>query len=626
MSEPISQPASVQAPDIEERAQAPAVDGEEAQPVGGGSEAAEPVETVEQAETVGQAETGAAVETVERPEPVEAVAKVEPVAPEVVPVEGSAAAEDDEAMQIAAPDASSLPPEPDVETPEQADTADPAPTADSPDVPVPASTEAAAAPDVPVPAADEAGADAGATPDVPVPTPAPAPKPPVPSPAALARHAPVPAPSPAYVAGRLHPAVPGVRSSEFGRVAEDGTVFVKTPEGEKEVGSYPGATPEEALAYFTRKYTEVDAQADLLLQRVTQTELSSKEAADGLAKLRESTKDLRAVGDLVALAAKVENVATALEARRQVESAERAQAREAAKTRRQAIVEAAEKIAGQPEARIQWKASSTQMRQLLDDWKAAQKDGPKLDRETEQSLWHRLSSARNGFDKLRRVHFAQLGNAQSAAKAAKEELVEEAERLAQSTEWGSTAGAFKRLMDRWRQAGRASRGDDDALWTRFKAAQDSFFAAKDQVVAAENEEYSENLKVKEDLLKQAQALLPIKDLEAAKAGLRQIQDKWDAAGKVPRADMDRIEKSMRRVEAAVRDAEDRKWHRSNPEVAARAQSLVTQLEAACEGLRADLAKAEASGDAKKIGKAKEALEAREAWLAQARSGLAEFTS
>nr|WP_219108199.1 DUF349 domain-containing protein [Austwickia sp. TVS 96-490-7B] len=426
------------------------------------------------------------------------------------------------------------------------------------------------------------------------------------------------------MAGRRTPATPGVRASQYGRVADDGTVYVTTPDGEKEVGSYPGATPEEALAYFTRKYDDADAQADLLLQRISQTEMSAKEATDGLTKLRAVTTDLRAVGDLVALHAKVETIATAVEARKTIEAAERAKEREAATARRTEIVEAAELLAGQPEEKIQWKASSAQMRSLLDDWKAAQRQGPKLDRETEQALWHRLSSARNGFDKMRRVHFAQLGSAQAAAKAAKEELVAEAERLATSTEWGPTAGAFKRLMDRWRHAGRASRTDDDALWSRFKAAQDAFFTAKDHVVAVESAEFAQNLVVKEELLTQAQALLPITDLTATKQALRAIQDKWDVAGKVPRADVDRIEKAMRRVESAVRDAEDRQWQRTNPEVAARAQSLVTQLEAACEGLRKDLAKAEASGDSSRISKAKEALEAREAWLAQARSGLAEF--
>ena len=455
-------------------------------------------------------------------------------------------------------------------------------------------------------------------------TPLPAPSPtssPTPSPTPSPGPAAGGVPSPAALAGRLATHAGPSPSTAFGRVAEDGTVYVRTPEGEREVGSYPGATPHEALAYFARKYDEINAQADLLLQRVTQTDLSSREAGEALTKLREQISDLRAVGDLVALAAKIENIATALEARKAVESQERSAAREAARARREQIVSEAEQLAAQPEQKIQWKASSARMRELLDEWKEAQRQGPKLDRESEQELWHRLSSARNSFDKLRRVHFAQLSGAQSQAKATKEELVAEARELAQSTDWGATAGAFKRLMDRWRQAGRASRADDDALWAQFKAAQDSFFASKDAVVATENREFAANLGVKEQLLAQAQALLPVKDVDATKAALRVIQDEWDAAGKVPRADMDRIEKAMRRVEAQVREAADRKWTASNPEVTARAQSMVAQLESAIAGLRQDLAKAEASGNQSQISKAKDALVAREAWLEQARRGL-----
>lgn len=399
---------------------------------------------------------------------------------------------------------------------------------------------------------------------------------------------------------------------------------MRTPEGEREVGSYPGASAQEALAYFARKFDEIDSLADLLYQRVTQTDLSAKDGADGLKKLRDAVGDLRAVGDLVALSAKVENIATALEARRVVESEQRAVARAEAIAAREQIVAEAERIAAQPESKVQWKSSSARMRTLLDEWKAAQRGGPKIDRETEQALWHRLSSSRNSFDKMRRVHFAQLGSSQAEAKSAKLELVEEAEKLATSTDWGATAGAYKRLMDRWRQAGRASRSDDDTLWKRFKAAQDSFFAAKDAVVAAENEEFQGNLVVKEELLTQAQALLPVRDLEATKAQLRALQEKWDAAGKVPRADMDRVEKGMRRVEQAVRDAEDKRWKSTNPEVAARAASLASQAEAALEKYRRDLEKAQASGDQRRITKAREALEARESWLKQARAGLAEF--
>ena len=498
--------------------------------------------------------------------------------------------------------------------------------------PTPAPPAATPTPAAPRPAAPASPAPSPRpTPAAPSATPAPPPSAPVPSAPASAEH-----PSPAVLAEHPHPptpATPGApaaaasgpsASADFGRVEEDGTVYVRTPDGERAVGSYPGATPEEALAYFARKYDEVSSVADLLYQRVTQTDLSTKEAADNLAKLREQATDIHAVGDLVALAAKVENIATALQARRVVEGEQRAAARAEASAAREKIVAEAEQLAAQPEEKVQWKSSSARMRALLDEWKAAQRGGPKLDRETEQALWQRLSASRNSFDKMRRVHFAQLGSSQAEAKAAKQELVAEAEALATSTDWGATAGAFKRLMDRWRQAGRASRSDDDALWKRFKAAQDSFFAAKDAIVAAENEEFSANLVVKQELLTQAQALLPISDIDATKSALRGIQEKWDAAGKVPRADMDRIEKAMRRVEQAVRDFEDKRWKATNPEVAARAASLASQAEAALERYRRDLEKAERSGDAKKIAKAREALEAREAWLNQARAGMAEF--
>ncbi|WP_226345037.1 DUF349 domain-containing protein [Agilicoccus flavus] len=476
----------------------------------------------------------------------------------------------------------------------------------------------------------EVPSPAPAPPAPPVPSPAPRPTPPAsrPTPGPPARPGPArPAPGADRPAPPATAPVSGVAIADavtFGRVADDGTVFVRTPEGESEVGSYPGASPDEALAYFARKYVEVDAAADLLLQRVTQTDLSAKEADESLAALRTSAGELRAVGDLVALAAKVENVATAVQARRAVEAEQRAQQRAEAAAAREKIVVEAERIAGQPEEKVQWKSSSARMRALLDEWKAAQRGGPRLDRETEQALWARLSSSRNSFDKMRRVHFAQLGATQGEAKAAKEALVAEAEALRDSTDWGATAGAFKRLMDRWRQAGRAARADDDALWSRFKAAQDAFFAAKDEIVAAENEEYQGNLVVKEELLAQAQALLPVTDLDRAKAALRSIQDKWDAAGRVPRSDMDRVEKAMRRVEQAVRDAEDHKWKATNPEVAARAASLAAQAEAALEKYRRDLEKAEKSGDERRIAKAREALETRQAWLAQAQAGMAEF--
>jgi hypothetical protein len=442
---------------------------------------------------------------------------------------------------------------------------------------------------------------------------------------------PGPAPTPAALRAVAHPPAvvaapaPGPAAETFGRVDDSGTVYVRTAEGEREVGSYPGATPEEALHYFARKFDELWASAELLHQRLATTDLSARDAQDGLAKLREHVAEAKVVGDLDALAAKIGEIEAAVAARREVEAAERNRAREAARKEREALVVEAEGIAAQPENRIQWKSSGARMRQLLEEWKQHQRSGARLDRETETALWQRFSHARNSFDKARRVHFAQLEGSQAEAKAAKEALVAEAEELSTSTDWGPTAGAFKRLMDRWRKAGRASRADDDALWERFKAAQDAFFAAKDQVAAAEDEEFRGNLAVKEQLLKDAQSILPVTDIDAAKAALRTIQEKWDAAGKVPRGDVDRMEKGMRRIESAVREADDKRWSQTNPEVAARAQSMVDQLEASVASLRDDLAEAEASGNERKVADARAKLEAQQQWLAQARAGLDEFS-
>jgi hypothetical protein len=496
-------------------------------------------------------------------------------------------------------------------SPEAESVPEPAPQLPTPEPAVDTSEEVEAANDVTTSPETEAVAEPA--PQVPTTEPVSA----VPTPARIS------VPSPATLAGRLHGSA-APKSSEHGRVDESGTVFVRTADGEREVGSYPGASHAEALGYFTRKYDELLASAELLLQRVTHADLPAREGSEGLAKLLEQTTDARVVGDLAALDERVAQIAAAVQAKKATEAAERSAAREAGRIKREELVLEAERIAAQPEAKIQWKTSGTRMRALLDEWKSFQRTGPKLDRESETALWQRFSAARNSFDRARRVHFAQLEDTQSEARSAKEKLAKEAEALAPSKDWAPTATAFKRLMDRWREAGRASRSDDDALWARFKTAQDSFFNAKDKLVAAENEEFRANLVVKEALLAEAEAILPVTDTDAAKATLRVIADKWERVGKVPRADMERLEKGIRRVEQAVRDIDEKRWASVNPEAAARAQSLVEQLESAVKGLRKDLEKAQASGDATKVADAQSALDAREKWLAQARAGVREF--
>ncbi|KQX66892.1 ATPase [Angustibacter sp. Root456] len=427
----------------------------------------------------------------------------------------------------------------------------------------------------------------------------------------------------------------------FGRVADDGTVYVRTADGEREVGSYPGASPEEALAYFARKYDELAAQVELFEQRLTAADVPVGEIDSSLAKLRTAMSDVRAVGDLDALAGRVEALGPVAAAKRKEAEAAREQAREQARARRTALVEEAEKIAAVPAERTQWRTDGQRMRELFETWQAEQRaaggkrggtpaptagetPAVRLDRRSEEELWKRFSHARTAFDRKRRQHFAHLDEQHGEAKAAKEKLVKEAEALQGSTDWGPTAAAYKRLMDRWRTAGRAARKDDDELWQRFRAAQDAFFAARHAVQAEQDAEFSANLQVKEQLLVEAEALVPVTDLDAAKSALRDIQDRWEAAGKVPRGDLERVERRLRAVEQAVRQVEDARWRNTNPEARARAQSAVDQLENAIADLEADLKKAHDQGKAKRVAEAEAAIAARREWLEQARKALQDF--
>jgi hypothetical protein len=331
------------------------------------------------------------------------------------------------------------------------------------------------------------------------------------------------------------------------------------------------------------------------------------------------------VGDLRSAEARLDTLAQQITALEKAEKAEHEAVRAAELAAREAIVAEAEEIAGHDPAQIQWKTSSARMNELFESWKAAQKSGVRLGRSNEDALWKRFRAARTVFDRHRRAYFSQLDSNNSAAKSAKEKLIAEAEALSTSTDWGFAAGEYRRLMDQWKASPRASRKDDDALWARFRAAQDAFFTARQAANDEIDQEYASNLTVKEALLTEANGILPVKDLTAAKKALQSIRDRWEEAGKVPRADMGRVEAGLRKVEDAVRHAEEEQWQRSNPERKARTNSALSQLESAIAGLQEDLATAEKTGDQRKIKAAQEALEARQAWLDQIQRSASELS-
>ncbi|MCT1685515.1 DUF349 domain-containing protein [Pseudoglutamicibacter cumminsii] len=410
---------------------------------------------------------------------------------------------------------------------------------------------------------------------------------------------------------------------QFARVTDDGHVFVIVDGNEHPVGQYPDASGDEALAYFVRKYDELLGEIMLLEQRVV-AKAPTADMPKALNAIDARVKARDVVGDIAMLESRVENLRVAIDNLRQHERANAEQLRAEATEAREKIVVAAEELAAKPAEQVQWKSASQRMAELFDEWKAAQKNGHRLPRATEDELWKRFRSARNKFDKNRRTFFSKLDDRNAQAKRVKEELISRAESMQNSTDWGPTSAEYRKLMDEWKAAPRASRKDDDALWARFRAAQDVFFNARKKANDEIDAEYAENLKVKEALLEEARAILPVKDLKQAQRALGSIRDRWEAAGKVPRGDMHRIEAGLRQVEDAVRSAEQDEWRRTDPETKARSNSMLQQLEDAIADLEADLERAQASGDQRKVAKAQEALDARRAWLETVKRSAAEL--
>ncbi|MEU1118339.1 MULTISPECIES: DUF349 domain-containing protein [unclassified Streptomyces] len=406
-------------------------------------------------------------------------------------------------------------------------------------------------------------------------------------------------------------------SDPWGRVDETGTVYVRTADGgERVVGSWQAGSPDEALAYFERKYDGLVVEIGLLERRVKTTDLSAKDAMTAIGHLREQVDEAHAVGDLDALGKRLDKLVESVESRREERKVQKAKQSDEARHAKEALVTEAEELA-QSE---QWRAAGERLRALVDTWKGL----PRLDRKSDDELWHRFSHARSAFSKRRKAHFASLDAQREDARKAKEKLVGEAEALSNSTDWGPTAARYRELMADWKAAGRAQREHEDDLWNRFRGAQDVFFAARSSVFAERDAEQGENLKLKEELADEAEKLVPVTDLKAARAAFRALNERWEAIGHVPRDARPKVEGRMHAVERALQESEEAEWRRTNPEARARAAGLTGQLQAAVDKLTEQIDKARAAGNDAKADKLQRELDGRQALLDQALKGLHEF--
>jgi len=389
----------------------------------------------------------------------------------------------------------------------------------------------------------------------------------------------------------------------FGRVDADGTVYVKTAEGERVVGSWQAGPPEEGLAHFARRFADKVTEVNLVEARLNSGAADAAHSLASVRRLRSELAEAHVVGDIDSLCARLDKLASLAEQKAGEARAARDAARVEALARKTSLVEEAEKLAAESTG---WKTAGDRLKEILDEWKTIRG----VDKKTDGELWKRFAAARDSFTRRRGAHFATLDAQRKQAQGAKEALVLEAESLTESSDWAPTAARLKDLMSEWKAAPRASKEAEQRLWERFRAAQDAFFTRRSEVFSARDAEQRGNLERKQELLAQAEAIDVEADPRAAQARLREIQGQWHDAGRVPREAATGLDRRLRTVDEKVRQAMESAWRRTEPS----ANPLLTQMRDQVAEAEARLSRARAAGDAKRIREAEKALESKRQFL------------
>jgi hypothetical protein len=420
---------------------------------------------------------------------------------------------------------------------------------------------------------------------------------------------PSPVPSAPQPTGLVEPIVESIDPHLWGRIDDEGVVYVTTAAGERAIGNWQAGDTEAGLQHFGRKFDDFSTEIALLEARLASGTGDPKATKAQAIALREQVETLAAIGDLDTAAIRLEIVIGAADAAIAGASHARTAARAAAVKAKEALCIEAEELAES----TQWKSTGDRLKAIVEEWRTIRG----IDRKTDDALWKRFAKARDTFTRHRGSHFAELDKQRGAAKEAKEALIAKAEALSDATDWGETAGAYRTLMEEWKAAGRAPRDVEDALWARFRAAQEKFFSRRNKTFSDRDAEFLANAAIKEKLLAEAEKIDPATGLDAAKTKMRSIQERWEAAGKVPRERIREFDSRLKAVEDKLKSAEDRHWRRTDPETSAR----VEQFRARVDSYRAQASKARASGDERKAREADAQAKQWEEWLKTAQGAV-----
>ena len=213
-----------------------------------------------------------------------------------------------------------------------------------------------------------------------------------------------------------------------------------------------------------------------------------------------------------------------------------------------ALCERVEEIAAREIASSgEWNSLSKEIEEIQAAWRrigyATRKDN--------QKIYDRFRAACDTFYNRKREFYSGIKDSMNENLEKKLSLIEQAEALKLSTDWKKATDQFIALQKQWKEIGAVPRKKSEALWKKFRAACDEFFAARDANAGGENDFYG-NLKAKRKLIEDVRAYEPAADDAANGEAMQAFAERWAAIGHVPFKEKDN-------VSAAWRDAMQEKF-------------------------------------------------------------------
>ena len=191
----------------------------------------------------------------------------------------------------------------------------------------------------------------------------------------------------------------------------------------------------------------------------------------------------------------------------------------------------------------EWNLFSKEIEDIQKEWKtigfASKKEN--------QKIYDRFRAACDKFYGRKRDFYNEYKDSINTNLEKKIALCEAAEALKSSTEWKKATDQFINLQKQWKEIGTVPRKKSEALWKRFRAACDEFFAERDKNAKPENDFYG-NLKAKQRLIEEIKAY-ELKNDESDVEAMHDFQKRWQEIGFVPFKEKDNVAQSYKEAMA-----------------------------------------------------------------------------